>query len=119
MSKDLLEAFVREVLSERGGRKRRGRRKKPGGPRTDIGALRQLNPDKFRVKVKAAMNTKVGDVSAAAKELDVSQRTLYHYLDDDTALHRVKTSSEREDAEEKNAEREKETDSVQSSDSEK
>lgn len=88
--KNLIVEFVREVLAE----KRRSR--KPGGPRTDMGAIRQLNPGEFSVRVKGAVDSADGDVDKAADNLDVAARTLYHYLDTDPSLKNVKTSEERE-----------------------
>jgi hypothetical protein len=96
--KNLIVEFVREVLAERSGKRSK---KKPGGPRTDMGAIRQLNPGEFSVRVKGAVDSAGGDVEKAAKNLDVATRTLYHYLDTEPGLGNVETSSEREDAEEK------------------
>ena len=93
--KNLIVEFVREVLAERSGK----RRKKPGGPRTDMGALRQLNPGEFSVRVKGAVDSAEGDVDKAADALDVASRTLYHYLETEPGLGNVETASEREDAE--------------------
>lgn len=95
--KNLIVEFIREVLAERSGKKH----KKPGGPRTDMGALRQLNPGEFSVRVKGAVDSAEGDVDKAADSLDVASRTLYHYLETEPGLGNVETSSEREDAEEK------------------
>lgn len=89
--RDLIVEFVREVLAEK-----KKRRRKPGGPRTDMGAVRQLNPGEFMVRVKGAVDTANGDVDAAARSLEVSPRTLYHYLDTEPTLANVKTSEERE-----------------------
>jgi hypothetical protein len=94
--KHLIVEFVREVLAEKAKR-----RKKPGGPRTDLGAVKQLNPGEFSVRVKGAVDSAEGDVEKAADNLGVATRTLYHYLDTEPALSPVKTASEREDAEEK------------------
>lgn len=68
--------------------------KKPGGPRTDAGALRQLKPDVFASNVKSMMKANKGDAEATAKQLDVAKRTLYYYLEDEPSLRKVKTSSE-------------------------
>lgn len=95
--RDLILEFVREVLAERSGKRQR----KPGGPRTDMGAIRQLNPGEFSVRVKGAVDSAEGDVHKAADSLDVAPRTLYHYLETEPGLGNVQTSSEREDAEEK------------------
>jgi hypothetical protein len=62
------------------------RKKKPGGPRTDLGALRQLNPDAFKVKVKGTLNDTDDDAEEAADELGVAKRTLYQYLEDEPDL---------------------------------
>lgn len=91
----LIAEYVSLVLSEK------KRHKKPGGPRTDLGAVRQLNPGEFSVRVKGAVDSAEGDVDRAADNLGVAKRTLYHYLDTDPALHNVETASEREDAESK------------------
>jgi hypothetical protein len=88
--KNLIVEFVREVLAE----KRRNR--KPGGPRTDLGAVKQLNPGEFSVRVKGAIDSADGDVDKAADNLDVATRTLYHYLETEPDLASVKTSEERE-----------------------
>lgn len=88
--RDLIVEFVREVLSEK------KRSKKPGGPRTDMGAIRQLNPGEFSVRVKGAVDSAEGDVDAAANNLEVAPRTLYHYLETEPSLTNVKTSEERE-----------------------
>lgn len=93
----LIVEFVREVLAERSGKRSR----KPGGPRTDMGAIRQLNPGEFAVRVKGAVDSAEGDVDKAADNLEVAPRTLYHYLETEPSLGNVQTASEREDAEEK------------------
>lgn len=101
MSLILIEEFVKEALLQLQLEKRkRARRKKPGGPRTDMGAWRQLNPEKFRNVVRSTMNSEQGNVSDAAGDLGVSTRTLYHYLEDEPLLRSVKTSTEREHEEE-------------------
>lgn len=73
----------------------------PGGPRTDVGALRQLEPTSFVMKVKAAMSDHGGDVHKAAAALDVAPRTLYYYLDDESALNSVETTSDKEEEDKK------------------
>lgn len=78
---------------------RRYRRKKPGGPRTDLGALRQLEPLKAAAQVRAAMDNKEGEVANAAQYLDIAPSTLYNYLDNDPELKNIETSSEREEKE--------------------
>ena len=85
--KNLIVEFIREVLAEK-------RHKKPGGPRTDMGAIRQINPGEFSVRVKSAVVSAGGDVSSAADNLDVSSSTLYHYLNDDPGLDAVKTGDD-------------------------
>lgn len=94
--RDLILEFVREVLAERSGKRQR----KPGGPRTDMGALKQLNPGEFAVRVKGAVDSAEGDVHKAAENLGAAPRTVYGWLNE-PGLGNVKTSSEREDAEEK------------------
>ena len=91
----IIREFVREALRED------KRRKKPGGPRTDIGALKQLYPDTFAVKVRAAVKGEKGDVKDAADRLDVAPRTLYHYLETEPSLSRVKTTQDLEDEKDK------------------
>ena len=87
----LIKEYVEAVLlSER----RRKHRHKPGGPRTDLGALRQLHPAEFDFKVRTAVDNAEGDVPAAADELDVATRTLYHYLSDSPGLAGVKTTAD-------------------------
>jgi hypothetical protein len=87
-----LRSMIREaVLNE----------KHPGGPRTDVGALRQLEPNSFVMKVKSVMDDHGGDVHKAAEDLDVAPRTLYYYLDDESALNGVETTEDKEDKEEK------------------
>lgn len=93
--RNLLVEYVRAVLAEK------KRHKKPGGPRTDLGAVKQLNPGEFAVRVKGAVDSADGEVDKAADNLGVATRTLYHYLDTEPQLAPVKTSSEREDAERK------------------
>ncbi len=93
--KNLIVEFVREVLAER------KRSKKPGGPRTDMGAIRQLNPGEFSVRVKGAVDSAEGDVDKAADNLEVAPRTLYHYLDTEPSLKNVQTSEDRGDEEKK------------------
>lgn len=93
--RNLIVEFVREVLSEK-----KKRRRKPGGPRTDMGAVRQLNPGEFSVRVKGAVDTANGDVDAAARSLGVASRTLYHYLDTEPSLSTVKTTEDRADDDE-------------------
>ena len=93
--KNLIVEFVREVLAER------KRSKKPGGPRTDMGAIRQLNPGEFSVRVKGAVDSAEGDVERAADNLEVAPRTLYHYLDTEPALKNVQTAEDRGDEEKK------------------
>lgn len=90
--KNLIRQFIREVLSE----KRHG---KPGGPRTAMGAVRQINPGEFSVRVKGAVASAGGDVNSAADNLDVSSRTLYHYLETEPSLDAVKTTEDYEDGE--------------------
>ena len=92
--KNLIRQFIREVLSEK--RRRHG---KPGGPRTDMGAVRQINPGEFSVRVKGAVASAAGDVNSAADNLDVSSRTLYHYLETEPSLDAVKTTEDYEDGE--------------------
>jgi hypothetical protein len=86
---ETLREYLREVLlSERG-------KKTPGGPRTDAGALRQLNPSKFKGEVRAAVDASKGSVPKAAKAVGVATRTMYYYLDDEPGLSDVKTAEER------------------------
>lgn len=83
----LLREMVREVLAEKKTKgRRRARKKKTGGPRSDIGALRQLEPNAFRTKVRTALEDNEGDVHRAAKDLDVAPRTLYGYIADEPKL---------------------------------
>lgn len=103
----LLREFVEVALSER-KRQRRRKRRKPGGPRTYLGALMQVNSDAARTKVRSAVKSTKGDVPDAADKLDVSARTLYHYLDTDPSLDGVKTTADFEANEERlDAERER------------
>jgi len=96
MSIDLLKQLIHEaVLAEKRHGRRKGRKRKPGGPRTDTGALRQLEPNAFIQQVKTAMDDYEGNVTKAARKLGVSRRTMYHYLSDERALTGVETSSER------------------------
>lgn len=88
--RSLVSLTVESLLRERRGRK-------PGGPRTDMGALRQLDPGAFSARVSSAMASARGDVDDAAGELEVAPRTLYHYLDTEPSLSGVETSSEREE----------------------
>lgn len=97
VSEELLRSFLSLVLAE--GKRKKKHKHKPGGPRTDVGAMRQLNHDAFIVKVRDTMSHEKGDVAKAAKRLGVSKRTMYHYLDDEAKLDSVKTSSEIEAAE--------------------
>ena len=86
--RNLITEFIREVLAEK--------RRKPGGPRTDMGAVRQLNPGEFSVRVKGAVDSAEGDVEKAADNLDVSTRTLYHYLETEPSLSNVETTTDKE-----------------------
>jgi hypothetical protein len=85
----LLRTYIRTLLAER----RNG--KKPGGPRTDLGAVRQLDPGSFYVKVAGAVKSAEGDVEEAADDLDVAPRTLYHYLETEPKLGTIKTTADR------------------------
>lgn len=96
MNSETLRQYIRLALQERSNR-----RKKPGGPRTDMGALQQLEPLKFAAQVRATMNNKEGDVGETAKTLDVSPSLIYHWLDSDTNIKDVETSTEREEHEAK------------------
>lgn len=83
----LLREMVREVLVERKSKgRRRARKKKTGGPRSDIGALRQVQPNTFLTRVNAAISDNDGDVHRAAKDLDIAPRTLYGYISDEPKL---------------------------------
>ena len=96
MKKDLPQIiieFVRETLLEKTGA--------PGGPRTKMGAIKQLYPDNFSNRVRSAVKSAEGDVAKAANELDVAPRTLYHYLETVPQLDHVKTTSDLEDEEDK------------------
>jgi len=90
-----LRQYIREILTEK---KRKS--SKPGGPRTDFGATWQLNPGKAAVDLKVAVDSAEGDVAAAADSLEVAPRTLYHYLETEPSLERVKTTADKEDAKE-------------------
>jgi hypothetical protein len=90
--REAVSLMVSAVLAEK-----RRRRRKPGGPRTDMGALRQIDPGAFTAAVSSAMQGAGGDVEDAAGKLDVAPRTLYHYLDTDSSLSAVRTSTERDD----------------------
>ena len=92
-TKTLISQYVTEIIAER----RRKKRRKPGGPRTDMGALRQLHPNEFNLKIRSAVNSEDGDVAQAADNLDVSTRTLYHYLEDEPALSNVVTTADMTD----------------------
>jgi transcriptional regulator with PAS, ATPase and Fis domain len=92
-----LRKVVRELVREALINEKRAKRRDPGGPRTDTGALRQLEPNSFVMRVRSVMADHEGDVEKAAEDLGVAPRTLYYYLDDETALRGVKTASERED----------------------
>lgn len=86
----LLREFVRqEMLAEK-----KKRRKKPGGPRTDLGAEFHLNPEAVKTKIQATVKSTKGDVAAAANSLDVAERTLYHYLETVPGLENVKTTED-------------------------
>ena len=87
-----LRQYIRAILTEK---KRTS--KKPGGPRTDMGAIRQLNPGEFSVRVKGAIDSAGGEVDKAADNLDVAPRTLYHYLETEPSLDNVKTTEDLKD----------------------
>lgn len=93
-----LRKVVRQLVLEALLAEKRAKRRDPGGPRTDAGALRQLEPNSFVMRVRSVMADHDGDVEKAAEDLGVATRTLYYYLDDETALQGVKTASEREDS---------------------
>jgi hypothetical protein len=99
----LLREFIGLVLERRHSKGKGERKKKPGGPRTDIGAIRQLNPQKFTTQIRAAVKDADGDVGAAAREMGVAKRTMYHYLEDEPALNNVKTTADFEDEKAKGA----------------
>lgn len=102
MSNDLrtlIREYLTLVLSEK-RRSARRKRQKPGGPRTYLGALRQINPEKFTTTVRTAVNSAAGDVEDAADAVDVSPRTLYHYLEQEPRLATVKTTADRAEGEE-------------------
>ena len=92
----ILESYIRELFLLERRRNKKKRNRKPGGPRSDIGALRQLNTDAFATKVKGAVNAAGGDVPTAASKLDVAPRTLYGYLED-PSLDSVVTTSDKSD----------------------
>lgn len=94
MDTSALRQYIREILTEK------KRNKKTGGPRTDFGAQWQLNPGKSAVDLKVAVDSAGGDVEDAADKLDMSPRTLYHYLETEPTLGRVKTIADKEDAKE-------------------
>jgi len=97
---ETLRQYIAEaLLTEKRRSHRRRKKKHPGGPRTDIGALAQLDPGSFAVKVRGAMDDSGGSVAGAARKVGVAPRTMYHYLDDVPALSHVKTSSELSDKE--------------------
>jgi len=91
---ELLREFIELVLERRHSKGKGERKKKPGGPRTDTGAIRQLNPEKFKTQVRAAVKDAGGDVKDAAKEMGVAKRTMYHYLEDEPGLGNVKTTAD-------------------------
>lgn len=84
---EVLREYVRRVLGEK---------RKPGGPITKMGAQRIINPDKFETSVRSAVDGARGDVDKSADALDVSPRTLYHYLDTEPALSDVETTDDLE-----------------------
>ena len=86
-----LRQYIRAILTEK------KRTSKPGGPRTDMGAIRQLNPGEFSVRVKGAIDSAGGEVDKAADNLDVAPRTLYHYLETEPSLDNVKTTKDLKD----------------------
>jgi hypothetical protein len=96
----ILESYIRELFLFERRRNKKKRNRKPGGPRSDIGALRQLNTDAFATKVKGAVKAAAGDVHAAANKLDVAPRTLYGYLED-SSLESVVTTSDMSDEKKK------------------
>lgn len=96
----ILESYIRELFLLERRRNKKKRNRKPGGPRSDIGALRQLNTDAFATKVKGAVNAAGGDVPTAASKLDVAPRTLYGYLED-PSLDSVVTTSDKSDEKKK------------------
>lgn len=91
----LLRQYIRSIILER------GHGKKPGGPRTNLGALHQLNPDSFRAKISSAMSSAEGNVEDAADDLDVASRTLYHYLETEPSLDSIQTTKDIEDDDDK------------------
>ena len=94
----LLRQYIRSIILER---RHRHKRKQPGGPRTNLGALHQLNPDSFRAKISSAMSSAEGNVEDAADDLDVASRTLYHYLETEPSLDSIQTTQEIEDDDKK------------------
>ena len=89
---DLIAELVREcILAEK-------KKRKPGGPLTDMGAYKKINPDKFRSLVQTAMQATDGEVDDAADKIDVSTRSMYNYLKD-PGLKKIKTAAEKEEKE--------------------
>lgn len=97
---ELLKEFVRVLVVEEKSKKRRKRRKS-GGSRTMFGAKYQVNPSAARTELRAAVKAAQGNVPDAADKLNISPRTLYHYLEVDPSLDGVKTTEDFQDPEER------------------
>lgn len=91
VTENLLRKLIREIILEK---------KKPGGGITKIGAKKIVDPSSADIEIRNALADEQGSVSDAAEKLDVSTRTLYNYIDDDSRLKRVKDKFEKEDEKE-------------------
>ena len=89
-SEFLLRKMIREIILEK---------KKPGGGITKIGAKKIVDPSAAAIEIRNALSDEAGSVSDAADKLDVSTRTLYNYIDDDSRLERMKNKLQKADEE--------------------
>ena len=60
----------------------RAKERTKGGPITELGAMRMLDPEGFAKRVRAAMVAEGGSIGPAAERLGVSRSRLSEYLRD-------------------------------------
>jgi len=91
---DLLREAVRGILQNIILEKGKG---KPGGGLTDLGAMKRLEPLKWLATVRQAISTTDGDIDNAADSLEVSPRTVYAAIEDNSSLQSAKDQAEKEE----------------------
>jgi len=79
-SEALLREAIRNILLEK---------KKRGGGITRLGAEKIVNPENAKRRIRTALINRQGDVSSAADQLGVSDRTLYGYVEDNPSFEKL------------------------------